>query len=415
MVTGHGHNYIRLWMWEQPERVCWSDEEVTVAPLPWARTGPGLAADGQPKFDLEAFDPAYFERLRARVADAQGRGVYVSVMLFQGWSLDKSGNPEGDPWFAHPMNPLNNIQGIGAADGRADADDRPTVHSLGNPALVALQDAYVRRVVDAVNEFDNVLYEVLNEGGATDWQHHVIGLVQEYEQSKPRQHLVGMSHRITGGMRNADLWSSPADWIAVAPEPQAWTHPGSTPLQDYQDDPPPNDGSKAVVVDTDHLWGIGGNATWAWKSFLRGLHPIFMDPWRPLPEPSPRVAAWMRVENGIAWNRPDYPDWKPLREAMGQIGAWSRRVDLARLAPRGDLVSSRYCLAAPGQEYLALAVGGETLTIDLREASGPLSATWFVPGTGQTLALDSPVPGGDYAVLPPPGRGDAVLHLCRRP
>ena len=35
MVTGHGHNHVRLWMWEHPERVCWSDEAVTISPLPW--------------------------------------------------------------------------------------------------------------------------------------------------------------------------------------------------------------------------------------------------------------------------------------------------------------------------------------------------------------------------------------------
>jgi hypothetical protein len=414
MVAGHGHTYVRLWMWEHPERVCWSDEAVSVSPLPWKRTGPGLAADSKPKFDLDAFDPAYFERLRSRVADAQRRGVYVSVMLFQGWSLDKSGNPQGDPWFAHPMNPANNVQGIGAADGRADTDDLPTVHSLKNPALLAKQETYVRRVVDAVNGFDNVLYEVLNEGGAVDWQYHVIRLVKEYERTKPKQHPVGMSHRITGGMTNADLWRSPADWIAVAIEPQAWTHPGSTPLQDYKDDPPASDGSKVVVVDTDHLWGLGGNETWAWKSFLRGLHPAFMDPWRPLPEPSPRVAAWMTVANGIAWNRPDYPDWEPLRRAMGQVAAWSRKVDLARMTPRGDLASTRYCLADPGREYLVLAPGGGTITLDLRDAKGPLAAEWLVVRSGETLPLGTPVAGGDYVVLPAPGRGDAVLHLVRR-
>ena len=36
-------------------------------PMPYRRTGPGLALDGQPKFDLDKWDPAYFERVRARV------------------------------------------------------------------------------------------------------------------------------------------------------------------------------------------------------------------------------------------------------------------------------------------------------------------------------------------------------------
>ena len=33
------------------------------------------------------------------------------------------------------------------------------------------------------------------------------------------------------------------------------------------------------MTQADHLWGIGGNRAWVWKSFTRGLNPIFMDPY----------------------------------------------------------------------------------------------------------------------------------------
>jgi hypothetical protein len=33
-----------------------------VAPLPFARPGPGLAADGKPKIDLRVYNPEFFER-----------------------------------------------------------------------------------------------------------------------------------------------------------------------------------------------------------------------------------------------------------------------------------------------------------------------------------------------------------------
>jgi len=36
-------------------------------------------------------------------------------------------------------------------------------HSLLDPTVIALQEAYVRQVVDAVNDLDNVLYEISNE------------------------------------------------------------------------------------------------------------------------------------------------------------------------------------------------------------------------------------------------------------
>ena len=35
---------------------------------PWPRTGPGMAADGEPKFDLDQWNPEYFERLKASLS-----------------------------------------------------------------------------------------------------------------------------------------------------------------------------------------------------------------------------------------------------------------------------------------------------------------------------------------------------------
>ena len=59
-LHANNHNFFRLWMWEQPR---WaletSDDNYWVDPLPYLRTGPGTATDGQPKFDLTKFNQAY--------------------------------------------------------------------------------------------------------------------------------------------------------------------------------------------------------------------------------------------------------------------------------------------------------------------------------------------------------------------
>lgn len=58
----------------------------------------------------------------------------------------------------------NNINGI---NGDANGDGRGTnVHTLSDPAVTRLQEAYVRHVIDAVGDLDNVLYEISNESGA---------------------------------------------------------------------------------------------------------------------------------------------------------------------------------------------------------------------------------------------------------
>src|SRR4029079_12805805 len=90
----HGHIFIRLWAWDSTVWDTGANGEGLgknylhrCSPQPWLRTGPGEALDGKPRFDLTKFDPAYFARLRERVSAANDRGIYVSVMLFEGWGL----------------------------------------------------------------------------------------------------------------------------------------------------------------------------------------------------------------------------------------------------------------------------------------------------------------------------------------
>ena len=91
LQTNH-HNFIRLWISESPQAdggltpapgfVGGSPWYQKASPLPYARTGPGSAADGLAKFSLNQFNQAYFDRLRTRVMAARDRGIYVSLMLF---------------------------------------------------------------------------------------------------------------------------------------------------------------------------------------------------------------------------------------------------------------------------------------------------------------------------------------------
>src|SRR5262249_23762766 len=151
-----GHNFIRLWRWELSR---WSDSTVKrvryCAPHPWLRAGPGTALDGKPKFDLHQFAPASFPRLPDPVQAPRERGIYGSVMLFEGWGLSFA------TWEGHPLNVKNNAQGI---DGDPDRNGKGTeTHTLKVPAITRVQEAYVRKVIDTVNDLDNVLYEIANE------------------------------------------------------------------------------------------------------------------------------------------------------------------------------------------------------------------------------------------------------------
>jgi hypothetical protein len=55
LLTERGHNFIRLWRWEQFRGyLAPADVHFCMTPQPWPRTGPGDAKDGKPKFDLSA-------------------------------------------------------------------------------------------------------------------------------------------------------------------------------------------------------------------------------------------------------------------------------------------------------------------------------------------------------------------------
>ena len=380
-MTGLGHNFMRLWVWEMTVwNMEWSGftDVHNVAPQPWPRTGPGLAHDGKPKFDLGQFDSGYFSRLRSRVMAAGTRSIYVSVMLFEGWGLQRS-DTEG--WLYHPFNADNNINGI---DGDPNEDGRGLeVHTLDIPAVLARQEAYVRHVVDTVNDLDNVLYEIANEShpGSRDWQYHMIDLIKDYEAGKPEQHPVGMTI-YWHGMDNSDLYSGPADWVS----------PGRG--EDFRDDPPDLAGAKVILSDTDHLWGLGGTRTWVWKSFTRGINPIYMDAY--LEEVIPHPAG--PVETSVRAN-------------MGYTRAYAEGVNLTRMTPRNDLASSAYCLADAGQEYLVYLPEGGQVTVDLSDASGSMAVEWFEPETGATLTAAPVSGGGQQAFTSPFGSSDAVLYL----
>src|SRR5436305_1610894 len=163
-LKDHGHNFIRLWRWEQfKSQAATASFHLCMTPQPWLRTGPGLAKDGKPRFDLSRFDQSYFDRLRERVIVADKEGIYVSVMLFDGFGLHLSKAP--DHIEGHPFHAANNVNGIELTSIN-DYQVLPL-----DPRIQALQEAYIRKVVDTVADLPNVLYEVANEscgGGQVD-------------------------------------------------------------------------------------------------------------------------------------------------------------------------------------------------------------------------------------------------------
>ena len=218
-LESHHLNFIRGWRWEHFEFKLPAELDTggpyCVSPHPWPRSGGGAAHDGGPRFDLATFDQGYFDRLRRRVREAGRRGMYVSVMLFDGFCLHMC---DTDTQIAgHPFDGQNNVNGI-------DIDSIEDYQSATvTPAILALQQAYVRKVVDTVQDLDNVLYEVTNESwtGSVAWQYAVIVYLKRYVIDRGYQkHPIGMSSIYPGGL-NRDLFASPADYIMPGTYPRS--------------------------------------------------------------------------------------------------------------------------------------------------------------------------------------------------
>ena len=307
----HNHNFTRLFTWEHARWSSLTSVDHWFSPNPYMRTGPDTALDGGPKFDVTRLNPAYLARVRQRAVDAGARGIYVSIQLFDGWSLEtKPGATANNPWRSHPFNAANNINGI---NGDPNGDQSGTeAHSLSIPAITALQETYVKAVIDAVNDLDNVIYEISNESdqSADAWQYHMIDLVRSYEATKPKQHPIGMTvpYPTVPSGTNIDVLNSTADWMSLN---------GDT------DNPTVADGFKVSLNDTDHLCGICGDAAWPWKNFARGHNTLLMDGY----------------DGSPGYTDPAYdpgnPKWEAIRTNMGYARSYALRMDLAHALPVG--------------------------------------------------------------------------------
>jgi hypothetical protein len=422
-LVDHGHNFIRLWRWEQfKSQVGGGAVHACMSPQPWARTGPGAATDGKPKFDLTKFDDEHFSRLRDRVEKANERGLYVDVMLFEGFGLHLT--PPPDNVEGHPFHAKNNVNGIGI-ESIVDYMVLPI-----DPKVQELQEAYIGKVLDTVHDLPNVLYEVANEasgqdadgfemagqtipgriGDTTKWQYWVIETVKRFERERgydARPIGMTMQFPVPDQRRvNEPLFASPADWISPGfdepIDPNA-DFSGGPPQGRWFLDPPEADGRKVIISDTDHYSPMQSDDLWAWKSFTRGHNPILYDL---------GIIGGMNPDDPSA-GFPSYESLEAARVALGDTRRLAERIDLAGMVPHPSLSSTRFALAANGQEYVVFQPDEGGFTVEL--PPGTYAAEWFSLADrswadGDAVTVERT---GTTSFQPPSASGAWVLHLTQ--
>lgn len=153
-LKGYGLNYTRIYPGAMFETI---DKFITGNPLgprsrdlivPWARSGkPGYLVGGN-KFDLDAWDPEYFARLKDFIGKAAERGIVVEICFFN--------SQYSDTWVISPLYYENNVQSEGNCDWQA-------AQSLEHADVVRREEDYVRKITREVNAFDNVILEICDE------------------------------------------------------------------------------------------------------------------------------------------------------------------------------------------------------------------------------------------------------------
>jgi hypothetical protein len=372
-------------------------ERNTLAPAagrlacPFARSDQPGYANGGNKFDLTKWDEAYFERLRAFVAEAGRRGVVVEVVLFCPFYEDHQ-------WALSPFNARNNVNGLGDLP-------RTDVYALKDDRLTAVQDALVRKVVDELKGFDNVYYEVCNEpyfgGVSIEWQHHVIDTIVDAERELPAKHLIAQN------IAN--------DWAKVE-EP----HPAVSVFNFHYASPP-----RAVAENYALNKPIGDDETG-----FKGTGDAFY-----------RMEAWdFLIAGGSAFSNLDYsftPDHEGgtyrhttspggggpgLRAQLATLKRFVEGFDFVAMRPHDGLLRGKLpegltarVLAEPGKAYAAYVRGGTAVTLALEVPKGRYHVEWLHPRTGEAAAArDVEHPGGELRLESPEYAEDIAMRLVAK-
>jgi hypothetical protein len=366
--------------------------------MPFLRTGPGTNYYGEPKYDLTRYDPEYFARFHNFLRATRERGIYVEITLFDICGLKQGGTWYGafDPrWTSNPFHPTNNINGLGLPADFAQGADR--FFNLKNARLLAIQEAFVDRLLREVGGYGHVIFNVCNEyDGPFDWQEHWVQLIK----SRCPNRLVAVNNHDTRGVPSGCEHSA-VDLLNY--------HPGGGETVDRTSASRWSGGrgrravahyefGEAILSDTDgyHPGELGLDADteirrFAWSCFMNGQHFADMSH-------AGRTDRLMHC--------PPLPTFR-------HILPFANQVDFIHARPHPELLSESNegdCLANPGVEYAVYLRFGGIAKLDTSQGSQPMKGRWYNPRTSEWSQPFQVNPERSTR-LASPGEGDWVAHL----
>jgi len=178
-------NLARVWLWWGCEEFPPPEKKVHIEPF--LREGPGLANDGKPKYNLDKFNPAFFQRLSDFCTSAEKNGIYLQIMMMDAWMIKHE-----NLWHLNAFNADNNTNGVDGDPGRSGkgTDGKNGFCSMGNQKVLDYQKAFIKKVVETVNSYKNIYFEIANENYyCEEWELTLCDYIKEIEKNLTNQHM----------------------------------------------------------------------------------------------------------------------------------------------------------------------------------------------------------------------------------
>lgn len=157
--------------------------------LPWARSGKGKAWDGLSKYDLETYNPWYFERTKTFASLADENGIILYHHLYNNHNLLET----AAHWVDSPWRPANNINDTNLPEPPPlEPGNRIHIanqfYDFSNPALKKLHRAYILLVLDQLGHFENIIFGLsFQYSGPLSFQQFFQETVAEWEKKNGRK------------------------------------------------------------------------------------------------------------------------------------------------------------------------------------------------------------------------------------
>ncbi|WP_165072433.1 DUF6298 domain-containing protein [Paludisphaera rhizosphaerae] len=361
---------------------------------PWARSGRGTAWDGLSKYDLERFNPWYFNRLDEFAGHCDRKGlVLIHQAYFQHNILEA-----GAHWADFPWRPANCLQDTGFPEPPPYAGGKRIFmadhfYDVDHAVRRALHRSYIRHCLDVLGRHPNVVFLTGDEfTGPLHFMQFWFDVVAEWQRETGRKVLIGLS--ATKDVQDAILADPVRGPLVSVIELKYWWYLADGSLY------APRGGENLAPRQQQREWkGTKKRSVEATARAVREYRDRF---------PTKAVIVADAPDDG----------WATLA-AGGSLAPLPIGVDprLLRAVPRMQPIGRsesddrKWILGDPGRNYLVYAGASDPVVVDLSHERAGFSARRVDPKTGRVDSSTETVRGGGPVKFLAADAGPTLLWL----